>query len=139
MKKIIAGKVYDTDKAKKIGCDWNGLERSDDKFFCETLYVKKTGEYFLHGEGGVLSSYSDGNSGSEVIKPLSYNIAKSWAEEKLSLEKFDCEFKILENDDEKRKRTVFLTDIAYKKLKWHANKNNKNVSQALEGLILENL
>jgi hypothetical protein len=47
MKKIINGKMYNTETALLVGTCWNGLSSSD--FACETvcLYRKKTGEYFL--------------------------------------------------------------------------------------------
>ena len=57
MKKVINGKVYDTDTAREVGCFDSG---AGDRLFgwSETLYVKRTGEYFLFGEGGPGSKYS---------------------------------------------------------------------------------
>ena len=46
MKKIINGKKYDTDTAEQIGYDNNGLLCSDLSYIEETLYKKKTGEFF---------------------------------------------------------------------------------------------
>lgn len=47
MKKIINGKKYDTDMAKEVGYDNNGLLCSDFYYIEETLYKKKTGEFFM--------------------------------------------------------------------------------------------
>ena len=47
MKKIINGKVYDTQKAECVGKWNNGLAGFD---WCEEeLYRKRTGEFFLFG------------------------------------------------------------------------------------------
>ena len=55
MKKIINGRKYDTETAKEIGYWSNGYPCSDFNHCEETLYLKKTGEYFLYGEGGALT------------------------------------------------------------------------------------
>jgi hypothetical protein len=54
MRKIIDGKLYDTDKAKRVGGPWSpaGFGPGDFDWCEEALYRKRTGEYFLHGEGG---------------------------------------------------------------------------------------
>ena len=84
MKKIISNKVYDTNTAQKLG-DWDNGHYTNDFAYCaETLYRKKTGEYFLHGEGHALSKYAShsGNSSGwgEKIIPMSYTEAQTWAE-----------------------------------------------------------
>lgn len=87
MKKIIAGKQYDTKKAEKLGSWENTWDARDFGYVKETLYRKRTGEFFLHGEGGGNSRYGEwhGNSGGpgEKIMPLSYQAAQEWAEEHL--------------------------------------------------------
>lgn len=89
MKKVINGKMYNTDTAKEIK-SWindNDLSWSDFGYLHETLYQKKTGEYFLHGCGGARTKYnhvcSDGSvSAGEKIIPLSDENAKIWLNEK---------------------------------------------------------
>lgn len=93
MKKIINNKVYDTDTARKLG-EWsNAGGWSDFNHIEETLYQKRTGEYFLHGEGGPMTKYavSCGNnswSGGEKIIPLTYENARKWAEERLDADEY---------------------------------------------------
>lgn len=88
MKKIINGKKYDTKTAQCVG-EWDSGHPYNDFNWCsESLYRKKTGEFFLHGEGGALSKYTttlDQNSwsGGEEIIPMSEKEAKNWAEESL--------------------------------------------------------
>lgn len=90
MKKIIDGKKYDTQTAAKVGGWSNRYGYSDSNWCEEALYLKKTGEYFLEGEGGPMSSYAEhcGNSsssGSRII-PLSHAEAKSWSQAKMDVE-----------------------------------------------------
>jgi len=54
MKKIINGKRYDTETAQLIGSA-SYSNRTDFRFWSEELYRKKTGEFFLYGEGGPAS------------------------------------------------------------------------------------
>ena len=88
MKKIIEGKVYDTETAKKVASWYSSYARSDFHYYEEELYQKKTGEFFLYGEGNAMSPYSrscgqnEWCSG-ERIEPLSYKAAQKWAEENL--------------------------------------------------------
>lgn len=53
MKKIIDGKMYNTETAKECGT-WDNCEYGFNRVE-ETLYRKKTGEFFIHGEGGANS------------------------------------------------------------------------------------
>lgn len=76
MKKIIDGKVYDTDTAKQIGAWDNGIYGSFDSV-AAWLYRKRTGEYFVERQ--------DCYSGA-VITKMSYEKARQWAEEHLDAE-----------------------------------------------------
>ena len=74
MKKVIGGKIYDTNTATLIDSDWCriGIE-----FNQEELYRKRTGEYFLRGEGGASTRWRKGSG----IFPLTDAKALEWAEE----------------------------------------------------------
>ena len=93
MKRIINGRLYDTDTARNIGSWSNNFGAGDFKSCTEVLYQKKTGEYFLFGSGGAMTSYArdaeDGGitGGSEII-PFSKSQAKNWAKEHLSAEEY---------------------------------------------------
>lgn len=94
MKKIINGKKYDTETAKKVGFTCSSLSRKDFSFWEEELYKKKSGEFFLHGSGGPASQYSKRVdmtrwSGDERIIPLTEEKAKKWAEENLNADEYE--------------------------------------------------
>lgn len=104
MKKIINGKVYDTDKAHELGSDSHGYPR-DFEYWCETLYQKRTGEYFLHGDGGPMTKYavSIGQNqwtGGEKILPLSPDSARKWAEEHLDADDYESLFGLPGEEDD---------------------------------------
>jgi len=84
MKKIISRLVYDTSTATKITEVGNNYSLSDFHYTMEILYRTLQGRYFLYGEGGALSSYSqtvgDGYTEGSDIVPLSENEAMDWLE-----------------------------------------------------------
>lgn len=92
MKKIISGRLYDTDTAKSLGSYWNGCGAGDFNYLCEELYQKKTGEYFLCGTGGALSKYrkyvANGSVGSTEIIPYTEEEARAWAEKYLEADEY---------------------------------------------------
>lgn len=104
MKRIINGKVYNTETSQCIaGYDVNAADGLD--YFSETLYRKKTGEYFLLGEGGARTIYAvhtedyNWKGGSKII-PMTPDVAREWAEEHLSAEKYAEIFEpITDNED----------------------------------------
>ena len=55
MKKIINHKMYNTETAERLASSSNGYGYDDFRYMEEQLYRKKTGEFFLYGEGGALS------------------------------------------------------------------------------------
>lgn len=96
MKKIINGKMYNTETAKLIGEWGNGYNRIDFHWTEEDLYKKKNGEYFLHGAGGAMSKYQEpcgnGWSGSDKIIKMTPDEARKWAEEHLTADQYIEEF-----------------------------------------------
>jgi hypothetical protein len=96
-KKIINGKLYNTETATLVGEWCNNYPTNDFNYCDESLYRKRTGEYFLYGEGGPLSKYREscGNNSwgsGEEITPLSAQEVMQWAEEHLSVNKYIEEF-----------------------------------------------
>lgn len=97
MKKIINGKLYDTTTAKEIASCYHGEGPSDFRYYHETLFRKRTGEYFLAGHGGPMSKYAKSagqNSwtGGEGITPLTYSEATEWAEREMDADDYQAEF-----------------------------------------------
>ena len=111
MKKIIAGKLYDTETAHECGSYSNTSDYRDWHHEVETLYRKRTGEYFLHGAGGPMSRYAkscgDNHwSGGEAIIPLSLTKAREWAEEHLDADDYEAIFGLPDEDDGDRQTLV---------------------------------
>ena len=117
MKKIIDGKLYDTNTARALGSASHGQGPRDFNYFEETLYLKRTGEYFLHGEGGPMSRYSESIGqnewrGGEKIIPLSFNKAREWAEENLDADDYASIFGPVSEDDPGRVAMSISIDAA---------------------------
>jgi len=96
-KKIINGKLYNTETATLVAEWCNNYSTTDFNYCDESLYRKRTGEYFISGAGGPLTQYSRscGNNswgyGSEIT-PLTKKEAKQWAEDKMSADGYIAEF-----------------------------------------------
>ena len=62
----------------------------------ETLYRKKTGEYFIYGEGHAASPYRRRSGGmwapGEGITPIGIEEAREWAEEHLTIDEYEAEW-----------------------------------------------
>lgn len=82
MIKIINKRKYDTDTAEELLTYSNGYSTSNFQHYTETLYRKRTGEFFLYGEGGPTSRYAERlenllMSGSKIV-PLTDDEAREW-------------------------------------------------------------
>ena len=92
MKKIINGKMYNTDTAAFIGSYSNGYDYHIYGWLKEVIYKKKTGEYFMSVECESLTPYAkeclDGWAPGVSIIPLSVDEAMKWAEKKLSADEY---------------------------------------------------
>ena len=102
MKKIINGRRYDTETAKLVG--YTSYSTPGDLYYwCEDLYLKRTGEFFIHGQGGPMSKYSECLSEDEwgyghEIKPLSLEEAQEWVEKYLGADEYEALFGKVEED-----------------------------------------
>ena len=96
MKKIIAGRLYDTDKAEEIAKFDNDYWKTDYHWYEETLYKTDKGNYFLYGQGGALTKYryhcADGYTAGEDITPLTLEEAKEWGEAHMNPDYYMDEF-----------------------------------------------
>ena len=104
MKKIIKGKKYDTETSELVA-EWEAdFLPNDFYWYREQLYKKRTGEYFVYGEGNGLSRYatpvglSGGKWGCAII-PIGYDEAREWLEEKGDADQYEAEFGEVSDDD----------------------------------------
>lgn len=139
MKKIINNKVYDTSTAREIGCNSYSNPR-DFHYWCETLYCKRTGEYFLHGEGGPMSRYSEqieqnSWSGGEKIIPLSYENARKWAEENLTADEYESEFGAVTEDGTAETVNISMPAALIAKIRRKAQEEGISVSKVIVSIL----
>lgn len=140
MKKIIANKVYDTGTAKELGSWANTYDYRDFSWRRETLYRKKTGEYFLHGEGGPATNYAervDNNtwSGGERIMPLTWVEARKWAEEHLDADEYESIFGEVAEDESRVQVCYSISAAAAETIKRRAQEAGITASAYIEQLI----
>lgn len=140
MKKIINRKRYDTETAAKVGEYSNYLSPSDFNHVNEELYRKKTGEFFLYGEGGPLTTYAervgDMWGGGESITPLTYEEAREWAEKKLAADTYEEVFGIAdEGGGEKQTVSLRLSPASIKIVKREATQKGLSLSDYVDSLI----
>lgn len=92
MKKIINGKKYDTETATFV---LNFYEKKGSfTDFDSDLYVKKTGEFFLFGNGGPYSVFSssfgeNGRQSGSGIVPITLEDAQKICEEYLEIDEYE--------------------------------------------------
>ena len=123
MAKIIKGKRYNTGSAIAVGY-WYSKFPND--CYTETLYRKKTGEYFLHRTGNNLGYTADGAScHGELIIPLSNEVARQWAKEKISADGYEMEFGDKPSDSISH-LSFRVSHTEAEKLKQYALKHNKS-------------
>lgn len=141
MRKIIRGKSYDTGTAAEVGSWDNGLGRGDFGLVEETLFRKRTGEYFLHGWGGPASKYaracgqSSWGSG-ERIMPLTSEAAMEWAEEHLGAEEYESEFGEVSEDGEQVVVSARVSPAAKRALEDEARRTGETMARVVERALL---
>ena len=140
MKKIISGKVYDTKTAKEVGFYANSADRRDFSQYEETLYQKRTGEFFLHGEGGPMTKYavSQGQnswSGGSKIIPLNYDAAREWAEKHLDADEYEAIFGEVAEDESRTQLCLSISTSAAETIRRKAQEAGITVSAYIESLI----
>lgn len=141
MYKVINQKRYNTETAEKIGVqgyDYGGATDVE-----ETLYRKKTGEFFIYGCGGALSRYAKradggGTIGGSAIIPITVEQAIEWVEEYLDGEDYDRVF-----GEPEEYETVYIgfntpPELA-EKLKNRAADEHKTVTAVVNAALAEYL
>lgn len=144
MKKIIRNgdqwRRYDTETAKEVGSWSNGLSYRDFTHVKETLYRKKTGEFFLYGCGGPNTHYrrrvgSNEWSGGEDIRPLTIEEAKEWAASRLDGDEFEDIFGPVEEDDAKKTVSFSLRLATIDKIEKIALSKGIKKSEVIDYLV----
>lgn len=128
MKKIIRGRKYDTETARKVGCKTEQAQYGDVDY---ALYRKRTGEYFVHAEFSYI--LDDGNP--DYIKPLSADEANEWAQEHLNADVYEAEFGEIVDDDETISASINLPRKTYDKLRRLAVEAGEPMSKYMTKLI----
>lgn len=142
MKKIIKGKVYDTETAHMVA-DWSSdYAVNDFHYYAEELYRKKTGEFFLYGIGNAASPYSRSCGqnewcGDEKIVPISFEEAQEWLENKGTAEQYAEVFGMPQDDESTVVLGLAVSAAAAAKLKREAAKNGITQGAQLERWIME--
>lgn len=141
MKKIINGRMYDTNTANGVG-EWeSSYGYTDFHWYQEKLFRKRTGEYFLYGEGNAASPYRravEQNcwTGSEDIKPLTVEEARIWAEEHLTADEYETEFGEVSEDESRMAICITLPRSMVEQIKREAAKADISMSAFIESKIV---
>lgn len=137
MKKIIKGKLYDTDTARMLGLDGGG---DGFKAWHEELYQKRTGEYFLYGEGGPMTKYavavSDNSwSGGKKIIPLSLSAAREWAEAHMDADEYGEIFGMPDEDAEPVALNIQLDAALMARIRARAAEDGTTLTTCVAALL----
>ena len=140
MRKVINGKSYNTQTATAIGsATWGGTYETDR--IHETLFRKRSGEYFLHGEGGANTAYRvyDKDAGQWVkgdkIVPFTYGEAKEWARKNVDADTFKKLFGRKIEDGTTKTYTYRLPVYLADKLRKEGLRRGVPASQVLAELV----
>lgn len=139
MKKVIRGSRYDTETARVLGRRTNGLLPGELEYVSETLYRTKAGKFFLHGEGGPKTAYSErtatGWKGGECITPIEVEQAQGWAEEHLDADEYEGIFGAVDEPN-LIAVTVYVTPACRAKLDKLKKETGRSVSQIVERAVM---
>lgn len=100
MRRVIGGKIYDTETAELV-CNIDTGNTCDFGFVRADIYKTRNGRFFAAGRGGARSMFSrhdsDGSScGSSGIAPLDLEQARAWAEKVCTAELIEQFFPVTE-------------------------------------------
>ena len=138
MKKIISKRKYNTETATEIGSWSSDAAVSDFAWYEETLYRKRNGEYFLHGEGHAASPSRRRSGGmwasGEDIVPLGVEEAREWAEDHLTVEEYEAEWG--EPADEDVLISARISLAAKRALEAEARRTGEQQQEIIDRLLL---
>lgn len=137
MNKIFRGRRYDTETAKELAY-WSNNERYGSFYYREeTLYQKRTGEYFLYLFGGAATDLAEpdpmgGYTGGEAIEPITEDEAKEWAEKHVDADKYEDIFGKIYEGNQKVDVHVFMKPEMRDRIKSAAVKKGISVTELIE-------
>ena len=139
MKRIIDGKRYDTSTAEEVATATHGYRR-EFSYYEETLYCKRTGEYFLYGYGHGESKYAKQVLGAwgpgEDIIPMTYEQAREWAERNLDAEEYEREFgEVPESDGEDVVLSVRVSPATRETLRRLSKQTGRSQGDVLDEIV----
>lgn len=140
MKKVIRNKVYDTDTAQLIKqADHPNITNGEGS--CkQSLYRKKTGDYFLFVSGARTDVFHNLGIGNNVhdrerhIYPLTYEQARAWAEDEMTADEWLAIFEPAD-DDNLCPLNLTLSASAVSKFRLSAQQQQISQRELMERLI----
>lgn len=144
MNKIIRGKRYNTETAKLVGT-WEANEPENSDFWeKEELYQKRSGEFFLIGQGGAQTQYARFSMGGESkpgieLRPIEPEEASDWAEEHLTADEYEALFGPVAEDGSRGRITLTLLNSTIDTVRREAQRRKMNFNEYLEKLIAQQM
>ena len=140
MRKIINNRLYDTDTATLVGHWDKDLSVTDFGWYSEDLYRKRTGEYFIYGEGNAASPYRQRSydmwAAGEQIVPIGYDEAREWAEKHLDADEYEAEFGPVSEDGGDAVVSARVSVAAKRALEREAQRTGESQTAILERLLM---
>lgn len=140
MKRIIRNKVYDTHTATLIKRADHPNITSGESSCKQSLYRKKTGDYFLAVSGARTDVFHNLGLENNIhdrechIYPLTYEQARAWAEEEMSADEWLAFFEPVE-DDTLMALNLTLSAAAVSKFRLAAQRQQISQRELMERLI----
>lgn len=144
MNKVIRGKRYNTETAKLVGT-WEANEPENSDFWeKEELYQKRSGEFFLIGQGGAQTQYARFSMGGESkpgieLRPIEPEEASDWAEEHLTADEYEALFGPVAEDGSRGRITLTLLNSTIDTVRREAQRRKMNFNEYLEKLIAQQM
>lgn len=140
MKKVIKNKVYDTGTAMLIKQADHPNITSGEGSCKQSLYRKKTGDFFLTVSGARTDVFHNLNLENNIhdrerhIYPLTYEQARAWAEEEMTADEWLAIFEPVE-DDSLTALNLTLSASAVSKFRLSAQRQQISQRELMERLI----
>ena len=142
MKKIINNKLYDTATAKKLA-EWDENGTDPLNYIAEALYRKKTGEFFVFGDGGANTKYArigrlkNFEPGSAIL-PMSLEQAKGWALDRLPKNEYDDIFgDMIDDDGSTTVTSIRLPSALLETVRRRAQEKDETTAEFIRAAIVE--